>query len=172
MIAGYALLMVGGAIAFGPTWLRKADALGVFYRLLGRVAPIRPRREENGDLGLAFRAPWEGCTRPVADLSLVTFAITAVYTVSFDGFTSTPEFQRVLLDARDLVGIGGGISVVLYLAGLVGFVGLFCAASWVMGAIAGSKGGGARSRWGSRRRCYRSPLPTNSPTTTPSSSGI
>jgi hypothetical protein len=135
VIAGYALLMLGGAIAFGPAWLRNADALEVFYRLLGRVAPIRPRRVDDGGVRLTLRAPWDGCMHPVADLSLVAFAIAAVYTVSFDGFTSTPEFQRVLFDARDLIGIGGGVSVLLYLGGLFGFVGLFLAISWVMGAI-------------------------------------
>jgi hypothetical protein len=172
VIAGYALLMVGGAIAFGPVWLRKADVLEAFYRLLGRVAPIRLCRTESGAVRLTLRAPWEGCAHPVADLSLVAFAITAVYTVSFDGFTSTPEFQRLLFDARDLIGIGGGVSVLLYLLGLFGFVGLFCAVSWVIDATVGSESGWREVAWGSHRRCCRSPPPTNSPTTTPSSSGI
>jgi hypothetical protein len=142
VIMSYTILMIGGAIAFGPAWLRKADALAVFYRLLGRVAPIRPHRIDDGDIRLTLRAPWSGCVRPLADLSLAIFAIAAVYTVSFDGFTATPEFQRVLFDARDALGLGGVVSVLLYGLGLFGFVGVFLTVSWAMSAIVGSE-----TRW-------------------------
>ena len=76
----------------------------------------------------------------------MTFAVAAVYTVSFDGFTSTPEFQRLLFDARAALGVGGGVSVLLYLLGLVGFVAVFVAISWVMGYIVGAEGRGD-SHW-------------------------
>jgi hypothetical protein len=142
VVAGYGALMLAGAVVFGRDWLDRADALSVLYDLLGRVAPIRPRRTAAGGYRISLRAPWRGCARPIADFSLVTFAVAAVYTVSFDGFTSTPEFQRLLFDARAALGVGGGVSVLLYLLGLVGFV----AISWVMGYIVGAEGRGD-SRW-------------------------
>ena len=146
VVAGYGALMLAGAVVFGRDWLDRADALSVLYDLLGRVAPIRPRRTAAGGYRISLRAPWRGCARPIADFSLVTFAVAAVYTVSFDGFTSTPEFQRLLFDARAALGVGGGVSVLLYLLGLVGFVAVFVAISWVMGYIVGAEGRGD-SRW-------------------------
>jgi hypothetical protein len=65
----------------------------------------------------------------------VAFVVAAVYTVSFDGFTSTPEYQALLFGVRDAMGPGGAVPVgsaladlapvALYLAGLALFVGAY-----------------------------------------------
>jgi hypothetical protein len=63
---------------------------------------------------------------------LVVFLIATVYTVSFDGFTTTRQFQTILFGVRELLGTGAGTSVLLYAVGLVAFVFTFTLGSWVV----------------------------------------
>lgn len=137
VVAGYAAVMVTGAAAFGPAWFQRADALAVFYRLLGRVAPLPVERTTEGGYALAVRPPWQACTVPVSDSVVAAFVVVAVYTTSFDGFTNTPEFQTALFTARGATGLGPGVNVPLYLAGALGFVAAFWAISWVAERLAG-----------------------------------
>ncbi|WP_458187721.1 hypothetical protein [Haladaptatus sp. NG-WS-4] len=132
VLAVYALVMVGGSVLFGPAWLNRADPLGVFYRLFGRVASVTVSRADDGGCEIAVRPPWRGCLVPVSNFPLVAFIVAAVYTVSFDGFTNTQMFQTVLFDTRTLLGTGPKTSVLLYGAGLVAFVGVFVLASWLV----------------------------------------
>ena len=125
VVTGYTLVMLLGGVAFGPRWFRQADTLAVLYRLFGRVAPIEGTRTNPHGYELEARPPWQGAMRPVSSLSLVVFIVATVYTISFDGFTSTPEFQTLLFATRDLVGLGPSAEVVFYLVGLGGFVGSF-----------------------------------------------
>jgi hypothetical protein len=135
VVAGYALVMVLGAVAFGPAWLRRADAFAVFYRLLGRVAPLRTTRQPDGGYALAAVPPWRRTAASAGSFAVVAFVVAAVYTVSFDGFTSTPEYQTLLFGVRDAMGPGGAVPVgsaladlapvALYLAGLALFVGAY-----------------------------------------------
>lgn len=136
LLAGYALVMVAGGLAFGPEWFRRADALAVLYRLFGRVAPIR-LAPVFGGYRVGIRAPWAACTRSVPGLATVAFVIATVYTVSFDGFTSTPEFQTLLFGVRDLLGLGAGVAALLYLAGFVGFVAVFLGVVYASERVAG-----------------------------------
>ncbi|MFB6136533.1 MAG: hypothetical protein ABEJ04_07210 [Halobacteriaceae archaeon] len=56
----------------------------------------------------------------------VAFVVATVYTVSFDGFTSTPEYQDLLFASAGRLGLAPGrTSVALYAVGLVGFVAAF-----------------------------------------------
>ncbi|WP_172967157.1 hypothetical protein [Halosegnis rubeus] len=127
IIALYALAMVAGGVLFGPTWFDRADPLGVFYQLLGRVAPVSTVRTDSGSLVVSLRPPWQGTTRPFEHPSLVVFVVATVFTVSFDGFTNTRSYQTLLFDARELLGLGPSTGILLYVIGLVGFVGLFFA---------------------------------------------
>lgn len=128
LVATYAVLMVVGGLAFGPTWFERADFLEVLFRQFGRVAPLRVRTSD-GAAAVALRPPWAGCTYPVRTTAGVALVVAMVYTVSFDGFTSTPEYQRLLFGVRDALGTGPPTSVGIYLVGLAGFVGSFVAAT-------------------------------------------
>ena len=122
LLIGYTIAMLSGGLLFGPEWFRKADTLAVLYRLFGRVSPVYRIRAEAGGYRIGTRAPWQGCTRPVTGLVLAAFVIATVYTVSFDGFTSTPEYQRFLFRVQALFDVGPRIAIPLYLTGFVGFV--------------------------------------------------
>lgn len=127
VIAAYGLVMVGGAILFGPTWFDRADPLGVLYRLFGRVAPVEATRTGAGAVRVAVRPPWRGCRQPVAGPAEVAVVVAAVYTVSFDGVSDTERYQTVLFGVREAVGTGPATSVPLYLVGLAGFLATFVA---------------------------------------------
>ena len=141
IVAGYAATMVLGGVAFGHEWFRHADALSVLYRLFGRVAPVGFAGTDAG-YRLALRPPWAGCTQRVRDVGLVAFVVATVYTVSFDGFTSTAAYQTVLFDFRDALASGPTTSVLVYAIGLCGFVAAFVAVSAVMASVAAE-----RSAW-------------------------
>jgi hypothetical protein len=149
IIAVYALVMVGGATLYGPTWLRRADPLGVFYRLFGRIATVDIARSDDGRYTVSLRPPVQGCLHPVGSVPLVVFIIAAVYTVSFDGFTDTRQFQTILFGVRELFGTGAGTSVLLYTVGLVGFVIAFTVGSWVVERLGAASGRDwlAAARW-------------------------
>ncbi|WP_435179651.1 hypothetical protein [Halorussus sp. AFM4] len=121
LVALYAVAMVLGGVAFGRAWFRRADAFEVLYRQFGRVAPVRVRAREDG-YAVEARYPWEGCASSTAEPGLLAFVVAMVYTVSFDGFTATPEYQRLLFAARDALGAGAATGVVLYVAGFVVFL--------------------------------------------------
>ena len=139
VIAGYAAVMVLGAVAFGREWFRRADALEVLYRLFGRVAPVEFATTDDG-YRVVVRPPWTGCTYPVERFELVAFVVATVYTVSFDGFTNTPEFQGLLFGLRDLLSTGPGTSVFVYVLGLAAFVAAFVGVSVAMETISESGG--------------------------------
>lgn len=150
ILAAYALLMIGGATLYGTTWLRRADPLGVFYRLFGRVAAIDVSGTDDGEYTIALRPPWHGCLHPVGSVPLVVFIVATVYTVSFDGFTNTRLFQTVLFGVRETLGTGSGTSVLLYTVGLVGFVLTFGIGCWVVERL----GAGTGRDWGTAARWF------------------
>ena len=121
LVAAYTVAMVLGGVVFGRSWFRRADFLEVLYRQFGRVAPVRGHQRD-GEYLMELRFPWTACTKPVVENGGVAFVVAMVYTVSFDGFTNTPEYQQVLFAVRDALGTGSGTQVLLYLVGLAGFV--------------------------------------------------
>jgi hypothetical protein len=138
LIAGYAAVMVVGAVAFGPAWFRRADAFEVLYRLFGRFAFLRVRRREDGAV-LTLRTPWQAATAPVGTAVLAGFVVATVYTVSFDGFTSAPEYQTLLFAVREATGTGPAVGVGLYLVGFLAF----CVAFAGVVAVAERAGSGS-----------------------------
>ncbi|WP_224336532.1 hypothetical protein [Haloprofundus halobius] len=138
VVAGYALSMLVGGVVFGPTWFDRADPLAVLYRLLGRVAPLRVLRDDggeghsddsddgDGDRRVVLRPPWRGCLAPVS-AAAAAFVVAAVYTVSFDGFSASPEYRGLFYGLRDAAGLGPEASLLLYVVGLAGFLAVFAA---------------------------------------------
>ncbi|MFC5366142.1 hypothetical protein [Salinirubrum litoreum] len=125
LVAGYALVMLLGGIAFGPTWFDRADPLAVFYRLLGRAAPLSVTRESDGAATVVARVPWRDCRRPVADRATAALVVAAVYTVSFDGFAESPQYASLHVGVQDALAVGPSVSIVLYLLGFGGFLACF-----------------------------------------------
>ncbi|MFC6798434.1 hypothetical protein [Haladaptatus sp. DYSN1] len=140
-VATYALVMILGGIVYGEAWFERADFFAVLYRLFGRVAPFTFTRADSGAVRLLVRRPWTGCLDPAPNLSLVAFIVGTVYVVSFDGFTSTPEFQTLTTGLRSILGIGAVADLALI---LVGF-GLFLT-SYALVALLVSRAGG-RTTW-------------------------
>jgi hypothetical protein len=130
LVASYAALMMLGGLAFGRRWFERGDFLEVLYRQFGRAAPVR-LQNRGEEYVVELRFPWRGCSVPTAATGGPAFVVAMVYTMSFDGFTSTPEYQRLLFRVRDALGTGAPTGVGLYLVGLVAFVGCFVAASAV-----------------------------------------
>ncbi|WP_228546421.1 hypothetical protein [Halegenticoccus tardaugens] len=139
LVAGYALVMLLGGVAFGPRWFEHSDAFEVFYRVLGRAAPFSAIRADDGGYDVLLRPPWRGSIKSAQSIALVAFIVSAVYTVSFDGFTRTPEYQTLSIGVRDVLSIGPTASMVLYLIGLGAFVGSFLLVSEVMRRLADTR---------------------------------
>ncbi|MFC7167059.1 hypothetical protein ACFQLZ_16520 [Halospeciosus flavus] len=135
-VLGYATVTLVGGVLYGPDWFRRGDCLAVLYRLFGRVAPIRFDRTPAGGTLLTVRAPWRDCTAPTSP-SVGAFVVATVYTVSFDGFTSTPEYQSLLFGLRDAVGASAAVEILLYLGGFVGFLLVFGVVMWATEVVAG-----------------------------------
>jgi hypothetical protein len=137
VVAAYTAVMVVGTVAFGRSWVDHADPLGAFYGLLERVAPVGWSRTDGG-YRATVRPPWRACVPPVGDLALAALVVAAVYTVSFDGFVETPEFQSLLFATRAAFRTGPATTLPLYLLGFA----LFCA-TFALAAVAADRLGGA-----------------------------
>jgi len=136
--AGYALVMFAGGLAFGRSWFDRADALAVLYGLLGRVAPITARRSHDGSAVVSVRYPWQGCTPPVDDRATAAFVVVAVYTVTFDGFAESPVYAGAYFRVQELLTVGSLTSLLLYAAGLAGFLVVFRVVATLSTRILGS----------------------------------
>lgn len=125
VVAAYGLVMLLGAFVFGRTWFKRADAMDVFYGLLGMVAPLTLRETDGNRVSIVARYPWQGCTAPVASRTAVAFVVAMVYTVTFDGFAQSPVYREIYFGTQETLGVGGTVSVLLYGLGLTAFVGGF-----------------------------------------------
>lgn len=150
VIASYTLIMLVGGLAFGPRWFDRADTLTVLYRFFGRVSPIAVHRTDGGGYRVTVRPPWRGCTESVRAFALVAFIVAMVYTVSFDGFTSTPEYQALLFGVRTLLSTGVLTGMLLYVGGLLGFLASYAGVSALMQRLAT----GLASHWGRTARAF------------------
>lgn len=138
LVLAYTLVMFVGALAVGESWFDQADPVGVFLDLFGRVAPLRLARADDGGYDLTLRAPWRTLARPLASVGTATFVLATVYTVSFDGFSNTPEFRSLRFGVVHATGLPSWtVGIALYAAGLALFVLVFAAVLRAMAALAG-----------------------------------
>ena len=135
VVAAYGLVMLFGAFVFGREWFERADAMEVFYELLGTVAPFRLHAMDKSQPAIVFRYPWQDCTTPVESQTMVAFVVTMVYTVTFDGFAESPIYREIYFWVQEAFGVGGIVSVLLYCLGLIGFVGGFMTIAIVVGRV-------------------------------------
>lgn len=144
LLAGYAAVMLVGGLVFGRQFFARADALEVLYDLLGRVSPLEWRERS-----VAVRSPAAVCARARDDAGIAAFVVAAVYTVSFDGFASTPEYQTLVLAARDFV--GGTADLLLYLLGLAAFLLAYLLVAALVDHVGDASGGVGPfdGQWGS-----------------------
>lgn len=125
LVALYAALMSAGGVVFGRAWFRNADFIEVLYRQFTRVAPLHVHQSTPERHVVELRYPWQGCRPPITGPGGVSFVVAMVYTVSFDGFTNTPEYQSLQFTITDAIGTGLPVEILVYLVGLALFVASF-----------------------------------------------
>jgi hypothetical protein len=136
LLAGYAVLMLLGGVAFGPAWFDRADALAVLYGLFGHVRVLDVRRTHSGGYDLRLRPPWRGTLDPLS-VPEVGVVVAAVFTVSFDGFRGTPEFAALASIVREAFGPGLAAALPLYAVGFGVFLAAFLLAGWATAGVLG-----------------------------------
>lgn len=115
----YSLLTFAGMALFGrEIWLKRGDALSVFFALLGRFAPLAIGRH-----GLIVR-PWGAALAAPGRLSgaLMAFILLMLAAVLFDGFLGTGLWRALERGVRALLPPGADrdniLAATLGLAGL------------------------------------------------------
>jgi hypothetical protein len=95
-LAAYALVNVGGAWLFGTQhWFRHGEFLGVFFRLIGRLAPVAWACDDDG-VRLCLRKPLSGLLEePADDSSLVVFILCMLASTAYDGLHETLPWVTV-----------------------------------------------------------------------------
>ncbi len=90
-LSAYAVLNLAGCWAFGRAWFRHAEFFAVYFDLVGRMAPVRHERGEDGRPGcLRLRWPFVGLiAQPATHISTVVFALAMLSTTAFDGLRAT-----------------------------------------------------------------------------------
>jgi len=92
MLIAYSVISLVGAWCWGSqAWFRYCDLFGVFFRVVGRIAPL-----QWSDKGVRLRQPFIGLLdRPCSHISLLLFILFMLSSTAFDGLHET-EFWRGL----------------------------------------------------------------------------
>lgn len=94
----YTGVTLGGALLFGrQAWFRHAEFFAVFLRIVGMMAPLYTRRnEDSGRRELHLRQPFIGLTATrVTQVSLLVFVLFMLSSTAFDGVKSTVPYVRI-----------------------------------------------------------------------------
>jgi hypothetical protein len=89
-LLAYTALNCAGAVLFGQkAWFRYGEFFGVMFGLVGRIAPVRYERRDEG-IRVIFRPPLQGLlSDPPTRLSLLLFVLFMLSSTAFDGFHET-----------------------------------------------------------------------------------
>jgi hypothetical protein len=128
LVVGYLLAHFGGLLLFGERWLRQAEPLSVFFRMVSWVAPVGARVPARSVPGPDPRLEIE-LTLPALRLlrtdpqgvSLAAFVLLVLSSVSFDGLSRTFSWLG-LLGVNPLAYPG---RTALMIANTLGLLGLF-----------------------------------------------
>jgi hypothetical protein len=120
---GYFVAMVLGMLLFGvERWSGSADGFGVYFNLLGRLAPLV--REQRG---LCLRRPLSGITSLRIVPGTVTLICALIGTTTFDGFSNGGIWRRAEPELQSVFsGLGLGPTPAQELAYSVGLVLCIC----------------------------------------------
>jgi len=115
VLLGYVVLSAALAAVFGiATWARYLDFLGIFLRLIAKMAPVEIVKPESaaGTARFRLRAPFSGLLAEHSEhLSLVVFVLFMLSSTAFDGVHDTVPwvtlFWKHLFPWIQTVGTGG-----------------------------------------------------------------
>ncbi|MFF0232872.1 hypothetical protein [Micromonospora sp. NPDC005254] len=89
-LAGYAVVMLGGATLFGAGWFDRADPFEVYSALVGQLAPIG----RAADGVLVWRNPLDGIAGLRPRPGLVAVVIVLLGSTMFDSLSNAPAWLR------------------------------------------------------------------------------
>ncbi|MEV4822204.1 hypothetical protein [Micromonospora sp. NPDC049274] len=116
-LAGYAVVMLGGAALFGADWFDRADPFEVYSALVGRLAPIG----RAADGVLVWRNPLDGIAGLRPRPGLVAVVIVLLGSTLFDSLSNAPAWLRFSQENGLHPAVTGS-------AGLVGVIGVVAVA--------------------------------------------
>ncbi|MGC4770046.1 hypothetical protein ACLQ25_13875 [Micromonospora sp. DT44] len=89
-LAGYAVVMLAGAVVFGSAWFDRADPFEVYSALVGQLAPIG----RAADGVLVWRNPLDGIAGLRPRPGLVAVVIVLLGSTMFDSLSNAPVWLR------------------------------------------------------------------------------
>jgi len=131
IVLAYSVYLWGGMAVFGmEPWLSNADPFTILYDYFGRFAPLSTGADaEVRPYGVGL-VEEEALSEPGA----LALLVAALYTVTFDGFVGTPEWESIALAVPELP-VQYATSTVLLLAGFVLFFETYITVAWLMAGI-------------------------------------
>jgi hypothetical protein len=114
----YVAIQLFGMSLYGvEPWVRHADAFGVWFGLLARLAPLARR----GDGRLVLRPPVVGATGLVAIAGTTALLLSAIGSTAFDGAKEGPLFNDLVGEMQDaFASLGLSLGLALELSFVVG----------------------------------------------------
>ncbi len=138
-----ALTFLGMALFGVEVWSQRGEAFAVYFNLLAQMSPLERR---DGRLGL--RPPLSGLPRLEQLPGTVALVGVLIGSVSFDGLSAGPTWQKVVAPLKDLFESAGLDSIraieLVYAFGLVGTIALV-AGFYRLGAAGVARVGGGSS---------------------------
>jgi hypothetical protein len=117
MLCYFAVQLVGMSLYGVEAWTTRADAFGVWFSLVARLAPLGRRRDGR----LVLRPPIAPAAGPVAVAGTAAVLICAIASTGFDGAKEGPLFNSIAGTLQDgFSGVGLSKGLALELAFVVG----------------------------------------------------